>query len=255
MDTAVVGNSSVKQISSSELLPLDGSNSATVPVGSGTYGDCTLKKFKRFEITVLEKKVPTSDLTAVMNEAQCMNILTHPSIPHLLGVQIDEKPYSLVMQFLGEGMKSVTVHKLLHQDMAKYLSLSTNEWISILLDIAEGLFHVHQKGFLHCDVKSNNVLVSGKKGYLIDFGKACLIARPTARKYSTFYNHIASEVLQGRPASTSSDVFSLGVIIYSVGKTLAHGCLKSLGKQCKDTKPASRPSMPEVIRILRGCLQ
>ncbi|CAB4035864.1 serine threonine- kinase, partial [Paramuricea clavata] len=246
MDTAVIGNSPVKQISPSELLPLEENNSAAVPVGSGTYGDCILKKFTRFGITILEKKVPTSDLTAVMNEAQCMNTLTHPAIPHLLGVQIDGKPYSLVMQFLGVGMESVTVHKLLHQDMAKHLLLSTNEWISVLHDISEALFHVHQKGFLHCDVKSNNVLVSGKKGYLIDFGKACLIARPAARKYTSFYNHIASEVLRGRPVSMSSDVFSLGVIIYSVGKALPHACLNSLGKQCKDTKPASRPSIPEV---------
>jgi serine/threonine protein kinase len=111
-----------------------------------------------------------------MNEAPCMNTPTHPAIPHLLGVQIDEIPYSLVMQFLGEGMESVTVHKLLHQDMAKHLLLSTNEWISIFHDIAEALFHAHQKGFVHCDVKSNNVLVSGKKGYLIDFGKAFLIS-------------------------------------------------------------------------------
>ena len=106
MDAAVAGNSSEKQISPSELLPLDGSSSATVPVGSGTYGDCILKLFKRFDITVVEKKVPTSDLTAVMHEAQCMNPLTHPSIPHLLGVQTEEKPYSSVMQFLGEGMNS-----------------------------------------------------------------------------------------------------------------------------------------------------
>jgi hypothetical protein len=45
------------------------------------------------------------------------------------------------MQFLGEGMKSVTFHKLLQQDMAKHLLLSTNEWISFLHDIAEALFH------------------------------------------------------------------------------------------------------------------
>ena len=254
MDTGVIRSSSVKQIHSSELLALDNA-STMAPVGSGTYGDCILKKFERFGIIVLEKKVPTSDLTAVMNEAQCMNALTHPSIPHLLGVQIDKKPYSLIMQFLGEGMESVTVHKLLHEDMGKHLSLSKNEWISILHDIAQSHFHVHQKGFLHCDVKSNNVLVSGKKGYLIDFGKACLITRPTARKYSSFYNHIASEVLRGRPVSTSSDIFSLGVIICSVGKTLQQVSLKSLGKQCKDTKPTSRPSMPEVLQILKRSLQ
>ena len=79
--------------------------------------------------------------------------------------------FATVMQFLGEDTESVTIYKLLNQTMAKPLSLTTNEWISILVDIAEALFHVHNKGFLHCDVKSNNVLVAGKKGFLIDFGK------------------------------------------------------------------------------------
>ena len=238
----------VKQISPSELLPLD----ETVSVGSGTYGECILKTFKRFGITVVEKRLPTSDLKAVMNEAQCMNTLTHASIPYLLGVQIQEKPFSLVMQFIGEDTESVTVYKLLNQTMAKPLSLTTNEWISILVDIAEALFHVHNKGFLHCDVKSNNVLVAGKKGFLIDFGKACQISRPTARKYTSFYNHIATEVLRGLPVSTSSDIFSLGVIICNVGKKLSHACLESLGRKCKDSKPAKRPYMPEILKILNS---
>ena len=65
----------------------------TVSVGCGTYGECILKTFKRFGITVFEKRLPTSDLKAVMNEAQCMNTLTHASIPYLMGVQIEEKPF------------------------------------------------------------------------------------------------------------------------------------------------------------------
>ena len=51
---------------------------------------------------------------------------------------------------------------------------------------------------------------------MIDFGKACLITTPTAQKYSSFYNHIASKVLQRRPVSTSSDIFSFGMTINSV---------------------------------------
>ena len=224
------------------------------PVGCGTYGECIIKQFKRFDITVIEKKLPTSDLQAVIKEAQCMNTLTHASIPYLLGVQIKERPFSLVMQFLGEDTESVTIHKLLYQTMAKPLPLTTIEWISILLDIAEALSHVHNKGFLHCDVKSNNVLVAAKKGFLIDFGKACQISRPTARKYTSFYNHIATEVLRGLPVSTSSDIFSLGVILCSVGKRLGNACLMSLAKQCKDSKPAMRPSLPEVLKILKANL-
>ena len=262
MDTAAIGNSSlsktitasVKQISPSELSPVE-KNINSSPVGSGTYGECVVKQMRRFGIMVIEKKLPKSDLREVMNEAQCMNALTHASIPHLLGVQIEQKPFSLIMQYLGEGMESVTVHKLLHQTLAKKMSLSNNEWISVLLDITEALFHVHKKGFLHCDVKSNNVLVSGKKGFLIDFGKACPISRPTARKYSSFYNHIATEVLRGFPVSTSTDVFSLGVIIHSVGKKLPSACLEFLGKHCKHSKSVMRPSVPEVLRVLRENLQ
>jgi serine/threonine protein kinase len=183
LDTAAIGNSSlsktitasVKQISPSELSPVE-KNINSSPVGSGTYGECVVKQMRRFGIMVIEKKLPKSDLREVMNEAQCMNALTHASIPHLLGVQIEQKPFSLIMQYLGEGMESVTVHKLLHQTLAKKMSLSNNEWISVLLDITEALFHVHKKGFSHCDVKSNNVLVSGKKGFLTDFGKTCPIS-------------------------------------------------------------------------------
>ena len=74
-----------------------------------------MKFYKRFNLVVLEKQLSTSHLKAVINEAKCTNILTHPNIPQLLGVQITSKPYALIMEFIGEDMKSSTVHKLLHR--------------------------------------------------------------------------------------------------------------------------------------------
>jgi serine/threonine protein kinase len=62
---------------------------------------------------VLEKQLSTSNLKAVINEAKCMNILTHPNIPQLLCVQTTCKPYALIMEFISEDMKSSTVHQLL----------------------------------------------------------------------------------------------------------------------------------------------
>ena len=73
--------------------------------------------------------------TEVINEAKCMNILTHPNIPQLLGVQITSKPYSLIMQFIGEDMKSSTVHQLLQNSNAERSPLSVAEWISACADI------------------------------------------------------------------------------------------------------------------------
>lgn len=56
----------------------------------------------------------------------------------------------------------------------KVKSSPTNkDWLIIFHDITNALAHIHFKGFLHCGLKSNNVLVPDKHGQIIDFGKAC----------------------------------------------------------------------------------
>ena len=149
----------------------------------------------------LEKQLPTSDLKAVINEAKRMNILTHPNIPQLLGVQVACKPYSLIMEFIGEDNKSSTVHQLLQESSPQGSPLLIGEWISVCVDIVKAVTRMHSKGYLHCDLKTNNVLVWKKTGFVIDFGKVCLTTKPTARKYTKFYHYIAPEVLRGKPVS------------------------------------------------------
>jgi hypothetical protein len=150
-----------------------------------------------------------------------------------------------MMQYLGEGMESVTVHKLLHQTLAKKCpSLTMSGFQFYLTSQKLSFMFILKKVF--CTVMSSLTMF---------LCKAFPITRPTARKYSSFYNHIATEVLRGFPVSTSTDVFSLGVIIHSVGKKLPSACLESLGKRCKDSKSAMRPSVPELLRVLRENLQ
>ena len=180
---------------------------------------------------VLEKQLPTSDLKAVINEAKCMNILTHPNIPQLLGVQVACKPYSLIMEFIGEDNKSSTVHQLLQESSPQGSPLLIGEWISVCVDIVTAVTHMHSKGYLH--LKTNNVLVWKKTGFVIDFGKVCLTTKPTARKYTKFYHYIAPEVLRGKPVSPSSDVFSLGIIISTISKTLGGKPMYLVGKHAR----------------------
>ena len=208
--------------------------------------------YKRFNLVVLEKQLPTSDVKDAINEAKCMNILTHPNIPQLLGVQIECKPYALIMEFIGDGMKSSTVHQLLQESNAKSSPLLMPEWVSVCVDIVEAVDHVHSKGYLHCDLKTNNVLVLRKRGFVIDFGKVCHATKPSAKKYTSFYHYIAPEVLREKPVSSSSDVFSIGVIICTIGKTLGNKSIYSLGKMCK---PQVRPSTRTLIMLLQEIIK
>ncbi|CAB4021059.1 serine threonine kinase, partial [Paramuricea clavata] len=89
---------------------------------------------------------------------------------------------------------------------------------------------MHQRGYLHSGLKSNNTLVAQNKGYLIDFGKVCEIFRPKAKKYREVYRHIAPDVLKGFPVAPANDTYSLGRILKEIGKTINSSVLLQLAK-------------------------
>ena len=138
-----------------------------------------------------------------------MQALTHKNIPTIIA-----------MEFKGDDNTSITVSKLLSHEILHKVksSLTKKDWLIISHDLVDALAHIHSKGFLHCDLKSNNVLVTDNHGHIIDFGKACNSAFPPAKKYTFHYPHIAPEVLNGTSCSKASDVYSLGKILYEIAK-------------------------------------
>ena len=70
--------------------------------------------------------------------------------------------------------------------------------------IIDALNCIHSKGYVHCDIKTDNILVF-KKSYLIDFGTVKSIAHPFATKYEEHYDHIIPEVFKGNPGNSASE--------------------------------------------------
>lgn len=188
-----------------------------------------------------------SSINDITKETQIMQFLVHPNIPTVLGMQLEEKPFSIVMEFIGEASYSVTLHQLLTDESQK---LEKAEWVKLLYNVADALGYVHKMGFLHCDLKSNNILVSNNKGYLIDFGKACSIQSPPAKKYKYVYPHIAPEVLRGSPCSKGSDIYSLGVVFHKVSCLTEINILTSIAKQCISKNPLHRPTIIGILSTL-----
>ena len=120
-------------------------------IGKGVYGNCFLKELKRFGITVVEKQLIDNNTDMLYKEALSMQKFSHRCIPMLLGVQLEKKPVSLVMQFIGQNNKSITVFKLLFDPQYGHqaLEMSTKTWLRICYDITDALDHMHQRGFLH----------------------------------------------------------------------------------------------------------
>ncbi|KXJ08783.1 putative serine/threonine-protein kinase [Exaiptasia diaphana] len=198
---------SVKEIAPCEIVKSEKC------IGSGTFGSCYLAKYRGILVVVKEFRIRENDdenkvKEDVVYEAAVLSRLgDHPSLPLLFGVTTTRQPYRLITQFHGEKDKSLMLCKAIDK-----LSLKSIDWLKIMRQITEALKHIHTMGFLHNDLKSNNVVleVRGDRQYnavIIDFGKARRRGSPKPLKkltssqikcYRKKYPHIAPEIPQGK---------------------------------------------------------
>lgn len=86
--------------------------------------------------------------------------------------------------------------------------------LDIFLCVAEGLHHMHERGYLHTDIKPNNILLTFTGGVkIIDFGQACEIGFRKQRIQGT-PDYIAPEQVNRKPLTKPTDVFNLGATLY-----------------------------------------
>lgn len=210
-----------------------------------------IRKFKRLGINVVEKQLIDGNIDMLYREAKYMQMFAHKCIPHLFGVKVTEKQLALVMEFIGEGSQSLTVHKLLcSPPKSIQLEMCMKDWLSISFDILDALDFIHKKGYLHCDIKTDNVLVFHNRGYLIDFGKVQEMARSTSKKYDKKYDHIAPEVLQGNPPNSATDVYSVGRVFLAIGRVTEIPLLKQLGRKSTSPDSKQRPTLTSMLASL-----
>lgn len=146
-----------------------------------------------------------------LRERDVLARLEHPHIAHLIdGGSTPDGWLYLVMEYV-EGLP-IDRYCALHD-------LSVGDRLELLHQVCAGVAHAHRNLIVHCDIKPENILVtSGGQAKLLDFGIAKLLDvassttlfRPSTPAFSS------PEQLQGDPVTTSSDVYSIGVLAYVV---------------------------------------
>lgn len=86
--------------------------------------------------------------------------------------------------------------------------------VSIFLQTAKGLHHMHEAGFVHADMKPNNIVVNeAGEVKIIDLGQACAIGTVKERIQGT-PDYIAPEQVHLRPITPQTDIYNLGATMY-----------------------------------------
>lgn len=88
------------------------------------------------------------------------------------------------------------------------------ELLDTFIQAAAGLKAMHQMGYVHCDIKPNNIL-RNDAGLVkvIDYGQSCKIGTVKERIQGT-PDYIAPEQVSRRPVTVQTDIFNLGATLY-----------------------------------------
>ena len=94
------------------------------------------------------------------------------------------------------------------------LPTDTSEILETFIQAAEGLKAMNAMGFVHCDIKPNNILRDRHgRVKVIDFGQSCKIGTIKERIQGT-PDFIAPEQVNRKPVTVATDVFNLGATLY-----------------------------------------
>ncbi len=164
-----------------------------------------------FAVKRIDRSGPADDrfIEQAENEYSISSRVTHESLRrcfeiHRLRKVLRLKSLLLVMEFV-DGTS-------LEQSRPEALS----EIVRIFCEAAKGLAALHEMGYVHADIKPNNILVCADgRVKLIDFGQSCPVGHVKSRIQGT-PDYIAPEQAHRRPIDQRTDVFNLGAAMYWV---------------------------------------
>ncbi len=146
-----------------------------------------------------------------INESKAVSMLSHPNIVKIYDVSFGKINY-IVMEYVdGVTLKDYIDHKKI---------LSCKEAIYYTCQILSALSHAHSKNIIHRDVKPQNIMLQRDGSIkVMDFGIAKMLNSESITmtdKAIGTVNYISPEQASGKEVGYSSDIYSVGVMLYEM---------------------------------------
>lgn len=186
-------------------------------LGSGGMGEVYLAEDTKLKRRVALKFLPQGldinqvDVARFLQEAQAAAAINHANVCTIYEVQDEGDAPFIAMEYV-EGK---TLREKIKEERLKIKDVQ-----NIANQVCEGLLAAHEKGIVHRDIKSDNIMITESgQVKVMDFGlaklKGTLKLTKTGSTAGTL-SYMAPEYIQGGDADTRSDIFSLGVVLYEM---------------------------------------
>ena len=188
-------------------------------LGEGGMGIVYKAHDTKLDRTVALKFLPnyltgdTNEKERFYHEARAAASLTHQNIAVIYEINEYEDKIFLAMEYV-EGK---TLKKLVEEESE---SLTIKKMLEIAIQASEGLAAAHEKGIVHRDIKSDNIMLTPKgQVKIMDFGLAKVKgASKLTQAGSTVGTaaYMSPEQAQGEEVDARSDIFSFGIVLYEL---------------------------------------
>jgi len=144
-------------------------------------------------------------------EAQAAAALNHPNIATIHSIEETDNEVFIVMEYIdGTELREKIISGPVKQNKA----------LEIITRIADGLKTAHNKGIVHRDIKSSNIMVTGDDQVkIMDFGLAKIKGGGLVTRVGTTMGtaaYMSPEQVSGEKVDQRTDIWSLGIILYEL---------------------------------------
>jgi eukaryotic-like serine/threonine-protein kinase len=165
---------------------------------------------RRAIVKVMEASEARPLALQLLREACILEALEHPGIVRVYesGLLADRRPW-----FAHELIEGATV-----EDLIAAGPLEPANAVTLLRDIADVLEHAHRRGIVHCNLRPDGIVITGRtRGFplcLVDWSEARTHDTSSRGPVPVLREYVAPELVLGGAIDDRVDVFSLGVIAY-----------------------------------------
>eukprot|EP01123_Difflugia_compressa_P005064 TRINITY_DN1662_c0_g1_i1.p1 TRINITY_DN1662_c0_g1~~TRINITY_DN1662_c0_g1_i1.p1 ORF type:complete len:529 (-),score=77.44 TRINITY_DN1662_c0_g1_i1:146-1681(-) len=240
--------------------------------GKGGFGKVFCARERATKDVVAIKRLPAeTDKEDICNssEVACLMALKHPNIVEFKCAYKVNHDFWIVTEYMEGGTLSqaIKVHNLIEP----HISFITKQLLN-------GLNFLHSKGFVHRDLKSNNIMMSITGNIkIIDFGLCAEVTNgPRLQMMGTAY-WMPPEMIKKIPHTTKADLWCLGIVVLEMyfrtppfstsrilcmfkaicGETLEFveqhkhnmsACAVDFVRKCLQVDPDARPTADELLK-------
>jgi serine/threonine protein kinase/Flp pilus assembly protein TadD len=186
-------------------------------LGEGGMGEVYLAEDTKLKRQVALKFLPqeidaqAEERERFKLEARAAAALNHPNITTVHAIEEIEGKTCIVMEYIdGQELR----------EKIKTGAMKLEEAFKIAVQIAEGLQAAHEKGIVHRDIKSSNIMLTARGHVkIMDFGLAKLAGVSKITKSGTTVgttSYMSPEQIQAMEVDHRTDLWSFGVLLYEM---------------------------------------